>query len=96
MTDGISRGWRTVSLSFEDLGQDSHGSTIKCKLSGRDTVFVMKVVAENPDPEVNKQVQRAVSFRQAYGLGQHLPTVRCFPLVLHAAYALPSIAKEVP
>ncbi|KAF2816999.1 MAP kinase [Mytilinidion resinicola] len=62
-------GWRAASskgLIQEkgSLGEGAGGAVTKCVLQGGKTVFALKIITTNPDPDVKKQIVRELSFNK--------------------------------
>ncbi|KAE9979654.1 hypothetical protein BLS_009586 [Venturia inaequalis] len=46
------------------LGEGAGGAVTRCILTGGKTVFALKVITTNPDPDVKKQIVRELSFNK--------------------------------
>lgn len=46
------------------LGEGAGGAVTKCILKGGKTVFALKIITTNPDPDVKKQIVRELSFNK--------------------------------
>ncbi|OCK96021.1 MAP kinase [Cenococcum geophilum 1.58] len=62
-------GWRAASSKglIEErgsLGEGAGGAVTKCVLKGGKTVFALKIITTNPDPDVKKQIVRELSFNK--------------------------------
>ncbi|KAI9827964.1 MAG: Protein kinase C signaling pathway involved MAPKK protein [Phylliscum demangeonii] len=62
-------GWRAVSmdqriLQLGSLGEGAGGSVSRCVLRGRTTVFALKIIITDPNPDVKKQILRELSFNK--------------------------------
>ncbi|KAK4115179.1 kinase-like protein [Canariomyces notabilis] len=62
-------GWRIVSMEkriieLGSLGEGAGGAVTKCKLKGGNTVFALKVITTNPDPDVKRQIFRELGFNK--------------------------------
>ncbi|KYK60031.1 putative MAP kinase kinase [Drechmeria coniospora] len=62
-------GWRIASLEkrvveLGNLGEGAGGAVTKCMLKGGQTVFALKVITTNPDPDVKKQIVRELGFNK--------------------------------
>ncbi|KAI5847769.1 kinase-like domain-containing protein [Morchella snyderi] len=62
-------GWRSASLNdriieLGSLGEGAGGAVTRCKLKGGKTVFAMKIITTDPNPEVKKQIFRELSFNK--------------------------------
>ncbi|KAK7918095.1 MAP kinase kinase MKK1/SSP32 [Apiospora marii] len=53
---------RTADLG--SLGEGAGGAVTRCKLTGGKTVFALKVITTNPDPDVKKQIVREINFNK--------------------------------
>ncbi|KAF2712856.1 Pkinase-domain-containing protein [Pleomassaria siparia CBS 279.74] len=61
--------WRAASARgmIEErgsLGEGAGGAVTKCILKGGKTVFALKIITTNPDPDVKKQIVRELSFNK--------------------------------
>ncbi|KAK0709044.1 kinase-like domain-containing protein [Lasiosphaeria miniovina] len=62
-------GWRIASMErrvveLGSLGEGAGGAVTRCKLVGGTTVFALKVITTNPDPDVKKQIVRELGFNK--------------------------------
>ncbi|KAJ1335175.1 mitogen-activated protein kinase kinase [Microdochium nivale] len=62
-------GWRIASLEgriteLNGLGEGAGGAVTKCKLKGGKTMFALKVITTNPDPDIKKQIVREINFNK--------------------------------
>ncbi|UNI14237.1 Mitogen-activated protein kinase kinase [Purpureocillium takamizusanense] len=62
-------GWRIASMEkriveLGNLGEGAGGAVTKCMLNGGKTVFALKVITTNPDPDVKKQIVRELGFNK--------------------------------
>jgi mitogen-activated protein kinase kinase len=62
-------GWRIASVEkrieeSSNLGEGAGGAVRKAKLKGGKTIFALKVITTNPDPDVNKQIVREINFNK--------------------------------
>ncbi|KAF2183101.1 MAP kinase [Zopfia rhizophila CBS 207.26] len=62
-------GWRAASAKgmIEErggLGEGAGGAVTKCILKGGKTIFALKIITTNPDPDVKKQIVRELSFNK--------------------------------
>jgi mitogen-activated protein kinase kinase len=62
-------GWRAASNKgmieeLGSLGEGAGGAVTRCKLKGGKTVFALKIITTNPDPDVKKQIVRELSFNK--------------------------------
>ncbi|PSR94450.1 mitogen-activated protein kinase [Coniella lustricola] len=62
-------GWRIASqegriLELGGLGEGAGGAVTRCQLKGGKTVFALKVITTNPDPDVKKQILREIQFNK--------------------------------
>ncbi|KAK4180048.1 MAP kinase [Triangularia setosa] len=62
-------GWRIVSMEkriveLGSLGEGAGGAVTRCKLKGGNTVFALKVITTNPDPDVKRQIVRELGFNK--------------------------------
>ncbi|KAL2261909.1 hypothetical protein VTK26DRAFT_3033 [Humicola hyalothermophila] len=89
-------GWRIVSMEkriieLGSLGEGAGGAVTKCKLKGGETVFALKVITTNPDPDVKRQIVRELGFNKECA-SQHI--VRYYGAFVDPATATISIAME--
>ena len=62
-------GWRAASttgriVELGSLGEGAGGAVTRCVLKGGKTVFALKVITTNPDPDVKKQIVRELQFNK--------------------------------
>lgn len=62
-------GWRIASLEkrieeLSSLGEGAGGAVTKCVLKGGKTIFALKIITTNPDPDVKKQIVRELGFNK--------------------------------
>ncbi|OAA65999.1 map kinase kinase [Niveomyces insectorum RCEF 264] len=62
-------GWRIASMEkrvveLGSLGEGAGGAVTRCRLKGGTTVFALKVITTNPDPDVKKQIVRELGFNK--------------------------------
>ncbi|TQV99528.1 hypothetical protein V2A60_004997 [Cordyceps javanica] len=62
-------GWRIASMEkriveIGNLGEGAGGAVTRCMLKGGKTVFALKVITTNPDPDVKKQIVRELGFNK--------------------------------
>ncbi|KAF1816727.1 MAP kinase-like protein [Eremomyces bilateralis CBS 781.70] len=57
-----SRDGRIEELG--SLGEGAGGAVTRCKVRGGKTVFALKIITTNPDPDVKKQIVRELSFNK--------------------------------
>lgn len=62
-------GWRIASdekriIELGSLGEGAGGAVTRCKLNGGKTIFALKVITTNPDPDVKKQIVREINFNK--------------------------------
>ncbi|KAF2200736.1 MAP kinase [Delitschia confertaspora ATCC 74209] len=62
-------GWRAASAKgmIEErgsLGEGAGGAVTKCVLKGGKTIFALKIITTNPDPDVKRQIVRELSFNK--------------------------------
>ncbi|KHN99484.1 MAP kinase kinase 1 [Metarhizium album ARSEF 1941] len=62
-------GWRIASMNnlieeLGHLGEGAGGAVTRCRLKERKTVFALKVITTNPDPDVKKQIVRELGFNK--------------------------------
>lgn len=89
-------GWRIASLEdriekLGDLGEGAGGAVTRCKLKGGKTVFALKVITTNPDPDVKRQIVREIGFNKNCA-SEHI--CRYFGAFVDPATATISIAME--
>ncbi|KAL1836628.1 hypothetical protein VTJ49DRAFT_4862 [Mycothermus thermophilus] len=69
-------GWKIVNLEkriieLGNLGEGAGGAVTKCKLKGHNTVFALKIITTNPDPDARRQMQRELGFNK-HCASQHI------------------------
>ncbi|KAJ3528786.1 hypothetical protein NM208_g10050 [Fusarium decemcellulare] len=89
-------GWRIASLEKRiveqgNLGEGAGGAVTRCKLKGGNTVFALKVITTNPDPDVKKQILRELGFNKECA-SDHI--CRYYGAFVDPATATISIAME--
>ncbi|KAL2155945.1 hypothetical protein VTH82DRAFT_687 [Thermothelomyces myriococcoides] len=89
-------GWRIVSMEkriieLGNLGEGAGGAVTKCKLRGGNTVFALKVITTNPDPDAKRQILREWGFNKECA-SQHI--CRYYGAFVDPATATISIAME--
>ncbi|KAJ6780296.1 hypothetical protein PWT90_07536 [Aphanocladium album] len=89
-------GWRIASMEkriveIGGLGEGAGGAVTKCMLKGGKTVFALKVITTNPDPDVKKQILRELGFNKDCA-SDHI--CRYFGAFVDPATATISIAME--
>lgn len=89
-------GWRVASMEqriteIGSLGEGAGGAVTKCKLKGGNTVFALKVITTNPDPDVKKQILRELGFNKECA-SDHI--CRYYGAFVDPATATISIAME--
>lgn len=62
-------GWRIASTEnriqeLSSLGEGAGGAVTKCILRGGKTIFALKIITTNPDPDVKKQIVRELGFNK--------------------------------
>ncbi|KAI9806256.1 MAG: hypothetical protein M1825_006371 [Sarcosagium campestre] len=62
-------GWRAASvekriLQLGSLGEGAGGAVTRCMLKGGKTVFALKIITTDPNPDVKKQIVRELSFNK--------------------------------
>ncbi|KAI9846068.1 MAG: Protein kinase C signaling pathway involved MAPKK protein [Sclerophora amabilis] len=62
-------GWRAASVDkriveLGSLGEGAGGAVTRCTLKGGKTVFAMKIITTDPNPDVKKQIIRELSFNK--------------------------------
>jgi len=63
-------GWLAASESNQiieigSLGEGAGGAVTKCKLKGGNTIFALKIITTDPNPDVKKQIMRELTFNKA-------------------------------
>ncbi|RNJ57240.1 Protein kinase C signaling pathway involved MAPKK protein [Verticillium nonalfalfae] len=89
-------GWRIASLESRieelgNLGEGAGGAVTRAKLKGGKTVFALKVITTNPDPDVKKQIVRELNFNKGCA-SEHI--CRYYGAFVDPATATISIAME--
>ncbi|KAB5558421.1 kinase-like domain-containing protein [Coniochaeta sp. 2T2.1] len=89
-------GWRIASAEnrieeIGSLGEGAGGAVTKCKLRGGKTIFALKVITTNPDPDVKKQIVREINFNKECA-SEHI--CRYYGAFVDPATATISIAME--
>ncbi|KAJ2905201.1 uncharacterized protein MKZ38_006107 [Zalerion maritima] len=89
-------GWRIASfeqriVELGGLGEGAGGAVTRCKLKGGKTVFALKVITTNPDPDIKKQIIREIGFNKNC-TSEHI--CRYFGAFVDPATATISIAME--
>ncbi|KAI9753129.1 MAG: hypothetical protein M4579_005316 [Chaenotheca gracillima] len=62
-------GWRAASMDgriteLGSLGEGAGGAVTRCLLKGGKTVFALKIITTDPNPDVKKQIIRELSFNK--------------------------------
>lgn len=62
-------GWLAASESGQivelgSLGEGAGGAVTKCKIRGGNTVFALKIITTDPNPDVKKQIVRELAFNK--------------------------------
>ncbi|KAI9789955.1 MAG: Protein kinase C signaling pathway involved MAPKK protein [Candelina submexicana] len=62
-------GWRAVSvekkiIELGALGEGAGGAVTRCILKGGKTVFALKIITSDPNPDVKKQIVRELNFNK--------------------------------
>ncbi|KAI9684194.1 MAG: Protein kinase C signaling pathway involved MAPKK protein [Trizodia sp. TS-e1964] len=62
-------GWRIASsekriIELGSLGEGAGGAVTRCMLKGGKTVFAMKIITTDPNPDVKKQIVRELNFNK--------------------------------
>ena len=73
------------------LGEGAGGSVTRCKLKGGSTVFALKAITSNPNPELQKQILRELQFNRTCS-SPHI--VKYYGTFLNEEYASIFIAME--
>ncbi|QIW95480.1 hypothetical protein AMS68_000998 [Peltaster fructicola] len=63
-------GWRAARKEgrieeLGSLGEGAGGAVTRCRLKGGETVFALKVITTDPNPDVKKQIIRELSFNKS-------------------------------
>ncbi|PHH81860.1 hypothetical protein CDD82_7676 [Ophiocordyceps australis] len=90
-------GWRIASMEkrvieLGNLGEGAGGAVTKCMLKGGKTIFALKVITTNPDPDVKKQIVRELGFNKECA-SEHI--CRYYGAFVDASTATISIAMEL-
>ncbi|CAI4217856.1 unnamed protein product [Parascedosporium putredinis] len=64
-----NEGWQIANkeqriVQMGSLGEGAGGAVTKCMLKGGKTLFALKVITSNPDPDVKKQIVRELDFNK--------------------------------
>ncbi|KAI1505421.1 kinase-like protein [Biscogniauxia marginata] len=89
-------GWRIASMEnriveLGGLGEGAGGAVTRCQLKGGKTIFALKVITTNPDPDVKKQIVREINFNKECA-SDHI--CRYYGAFVDPATATISIAME--
>ncbi|RKF71240.1 MAP kinase kinase MKK1/SSP32 [Golovinomyces cichoracearum] len=89
-------GWRIASMEdriieLSSLGEGAGGAVTKCILKGGKTVFALKIITTNPDPDVKKQIVRELGFNKDCA-NEHI--CRYYGAFVETSTATISIAME--
>ncbi|KAI4126260.1 MAG: hypothetical protein LQ347_005044 [Umbilicaria vellea] len=62
-------GWRAASeakkiIELGSLGEGVGGAVTRCRLEGGKTVFALKIITTDPNPDVKKQIVRELNFNK--------------------------------
>ncbi|KAI9785068.1 MAG: Protein kinase C signaling pathway involved MAPKK protein [Peltula sp. TS41687] len=62
-------GWRAASMDkriieLGSLGEGAGGAVTRCMLKGGQTVFALKIITTDPNPDVKKQIVRELNFNK--------------------------------
>ncbi|KAF2860747.1 MAP kinase [Piedraia hortae CBS 480.64] len=63
-------GWKAAEregriVQLGSLGEGAGGAVTRCKLKGGNTVFALKIIVTDPNPDVKKQIVRELSFNKS-------------------------------
>ncbi|GAB7358188.1 hypothetical protein MBLNU230_g0341t1 [Neophaeotheca triangularis] len=63
-------GWKAASkegriIELGSLGEGAGGAVTRCKLQDGKTVFALKIITTDPNPDVKKQIVRELSFNKS-------------------------------
>ncbi|TVY26405.1 MAP kinase kinase [Lachnellula hyalina] len=88
--------WRLASSEkrieeLGSLGEGAGGAVTRCMLKGGKTVFALKVITTNPDPDVRKQIVRELKFNKDCA-SKHI--CRYYSAFIEPSTATISIAME--
>ncbi|POS85191.1 kinase-like protein [Erysiphe pulchra] len=89
-------GWRIASMEnrikeLSSLGEGAGGAVTKCILKGGKTIFALKIITTNPDPDVKKQIVRELGFNKECA-NEHI--CRYYGAFVETSTATISIAME--
>lgn len=89
-------GWRIASMEkrieeISSLGEGAGGAVTKCVLKGGKTIFALKIITTNPDPDVKKQIVRELGFNKDCA-SEHI--CRYYGAFVETSTATISIAME--
>ena len=89
-------GWKIASLESRiielgGLGEGAGGAVTRCQLKGGKTIFALKVITTNPDPDVKKQIIREINFNKSCA-SEHI--CRYYGAFVDPSTATISIAME--
>ncbi|TGO27768.1 hypothetical protein BPAE_0037g00540 [Botrytis paeoniae] len=89
-------GWRIASMEkriveLGSLGEGAGGAVTRCMLKGGKTVFALKIITTNPDPDVKKQIVRELGFNKGCA-NEHI--CRYYGAFVEPSTATISIAME--
>ncbi|KAI2642816.1 kinase-like protein [Xylaria nigripes] len=88
--------WRIASMEgriieLGSLGEGAGGAVTRCQLKGGTTIFALKVITTNPNPDVKKQIMREINFNKECA-SDHI--CRYYGAFVDPATATISIAME--
>ena len=89
-------GWRIASMEnriteLGSLGEGAGGAVTRAQLKGGKTVFALKIITTNPDPDIKKQIMRELGFNKECA-SEHI--CRYYGAFVDPATATISIAME--
>jgi len=89
-------GWRVASMEkrieeLGSLGEGAGGAVTRCMLKGGKTIFALKIITTNPDPDVKKQIVRELGFNKGCA-SEHI--CRYYGAFVEPSTATISIAME--
>lgn len=89
-------GWKVASMEkrieeLGSLGEGAGGAVTRCMLKGGKTVFALKIITTNPDPNVKKQILRELGFNKTCA-SEHI--CRYYGAFVEPSTATISIAME--
>ncbi|RKF59960.1 MAP kinase kinase MKK1/SSP32 [Erysiphe neolycopersici] len=89
-------GWRIASMEnrikeLSSLGEGAGGAVTKCILKDGKTIFALKIITTNPDPDVKKQIVRELGFNKDCA-NEHI--CRYYGAFVETSTATISIAME--